>query len=104
MEKNKSKWYIKRFVTTVYASIGPSLEATYDVRDDKEPEEVEVGDTVVLPFNDSKGHSWKFVGKVVKIGLYDDGVYKILVDSHDYDHLFLTTPDRIGILKKADKR
>lgn len=37
-KNNKSKWYIKRFVTAVYTSIGAALEVIYEARDDKEPE------------------------------------------------------------------
>lgn len=64
---------------------------------------MEVEDTVVLPFKDSNGHSYDIVGEVVKIGLYDDGLYKISVDSPDHDYLFLTTPDRVGILRKGGR-
>lgn len=101
MERNESKWYIARSVTAMDTSANFIIKKIYEVRDDKEPEEVEVGDSVVIPIKTYGGTDLQVVGEVIKIGLYDDGLYRISVCSSGHDQIFLTTPDRIGILRKG---
>ena len=79
---------------------GPTIKSFYDVRKDKEPQEVEVGDTVVML--DDDGYEDALIGVVDHIGLYDDGLYKIAIKTSNYDCFFLTTPNRIGILEKKE--
>lgn len=104
IERNKSKWYIRRCITDTGFSAEPITKTVYEVRDDKEPEEVEVGDSVVISLKMSGGTDDQVVGQVIKIGLYDDGLYRISVYSPRYDDSFLTTPNRIGILRKGVKK
>lgn len=96
-ERNKSKWYIERMVTNatdfedVYIT-----KPIYEKRVDKKPEEVEVGDRVVM-FGELDTRE----GVVKSIELYDDGLFKIAVGVIGVFTLFYTTPDRIGILEKG---
>lgn len=96
MERNKSKWYIARMVTHV-SFVGVHITNTiYEKRADKEPEEVEVGDRVMM-----FGEECALSGIVKSIELYDDGLFKIAVGVNGVFTLFYTTPDRIGILEKG---
>lgn len=92
---NKSDWYIERMVTNGFGGVY-TTKPIYEKRVDKEPEEVEVGDRVVMfGVLDNKQ------GVVKSIELYDDGLFKIAVTVYGVFTLFYTTPDRIGILEKG---
>lgn len=101
MNRNKSNWYVRRRITMRDGYSGPTIKSFYDVRKDKEPQEAEVGDTVVML--DDDGYEDALIGVVDHIGLYDDGLYKIAIKTSNYDCFFLTTPNRIGILEKKNK-
>ena len=95
MERNRSDWYIERMVTNGFGGVY-TTKSTYEKRVDKKPEEVEVGDHVVMfGVLDNKQ------GVVKSIDLYDDGLFKIAVTVYGVFTLFYTTPDRIGILEKG---
>lgn len=95
MEMNKSDWYIERMVTNGFGGVY-TTKSTYEKRVDKKPEEVEVGDRVVMfSVLDNKE------GVVKSIELYDDGLFKIAVGVSGVFTLFYTTPDRIGILERG---
>lgn len=93
-ENNKSDWYIVRMVTNGYGGVY-TTKSTFEKRVDKKPEEVEVGDRVVMFGLDTRE------GVVKSIELYDDGLFKIAVGVNGVFTLFYTTPDRIGILEKG---
>lgn len=96
-EGNKSDWYIERLITNASGFKGLYItELIYEKRADKEPEEVEVGDRVVM-FGELDTRE----GVVKSIELYDDGLFKIAVGVIGLFTLFYTTPDRIGILEKG---
>lgn len=95
MDRNKSDWYIARMVTNGFGGIY-TTKPTYEKRVDKKPEEVEVGDHVVM-----FGALGNREGVVKSIELYDDGLFKIAVGVIGLFTLFYTTPDRIGILEKG---
>lgn len=98
MDRNKSKWYIARMVTHVDFDTVCITKPVYEERADKKPEEVEVGDYVVMfGVLDSRE------GVVKSIELYDDGLFKIAVGVIGLFTLFYTTPDRIGILEKGER-
>ncbi|WP_288946578.1 hypothetical protein [uncultured Porphyromonas sp.] len=94
MNRNKSDWYIGRMVTNGYGGVY-TTKSTFEKRVDKKPEEVEVGDRVVMFGLDTRE------GVVKSIELYDDGLFKIAVGVNGVFTLFYTTPDRIGILEKG---
>ena len=96
-ERNKSDWYIERMVANGYGGVY-TTKSTFEMRVDKKPEEVEVGDRVVMFGLDARE------GVVKSIELYDDGLFKIAVGVNGLFTLFYTTPDRIGILEKGDVR
>lgn len=95
MDRNKSDWYIVRMVTNGFGGVYVT-KSTYEKRVDKKPEEVEVGDRVVM-FGELDTRE----GVVKSIELYDDGLFKIAVGVNGLFTLFYTTPDRIGILEKG---
>lgn len=97
MEGNKSDWYIERMVTNGYGGVY-TTKPTFEKRVDKKPEEVEVGDRVVM-FSVLGNKQ----GVVKSIELYDDGLFKIAVGVNGVFTLFYTTPDRIGILEKGSR-
>lgn len=96
MERNKSKWYIARMVSHVDFDGFCITSPVYEERVDKKPEEVKVGDRVVM-----FGVLGNKEGVVKNIELYDDGLFKIAVGVNGLITLFYTTPDRIGILEKG---
>lgn len=96
-EGNKSDWYIERMITNGYGGVY-TTKSTFEKRVDKKPEEVEVGDRVVMFGLDTRE------GVVKSIELYDDGLFKIAVGVNGPFTLFYTTPDRIGILEKGGER
>lgn len=98
-ENNKSDWYIERMVTNATGFEDVYItKPIYEKRVDKKPEEVEVGDRVVMfGVLDNKQ------GVVKSIELYDDGLFKIAVGVNGLFTLFYTTPDRIGILEKGSR-
>lgn len=98
MERNKSDWCIERMVTNATGFEDVYItKSIYEKRVDKKPEEVKVGDRVVM-----FGVLDKKQGVVKSIELYDDGLLKIAVGVNGLFTLFYTTPDRIGILEKGD--
>lgn len=98
MKRNKSYWYIKRLITSTDGCSNPITEVIYEVRSDKAPMEVEVGDNVLLLKDE-----FNVTGVVEGIELYDDGLFKIAVKVSWSRTLFFTIPDRIGILEKGGK-
>lgn len=96
MDRNKSYWYIERIVTYVRFKDGCVTKPIYERRVDKDPEEVEIGDRVVL-----------FVAPDIKKGvvrntvLYYDGFFEAVVDVDGIPRPFYASPDMIGILKKV---
>ena len=97
-ERNKSDWYIERMVTNGFGGVYIT-KPTYEKRVDKKPEEVEVGDRVVM-FGELDTRE----GVVKSIELYDDGLFKIAVGVNGLFTLFYTTPGRIGILQRGSER
>lgn len=95
MERNKSDWYIERMVTNGFGGVY-TTKSTYEKRVDKKPEEVEVGDRVVL-----------FVAPDIMKGvvrntvLYYDGYFEAVVDVDGFPRPFYASPDMIGILEKG---
>lgn len=97
MDRNKSNWYIERMVTNTTGFEDVYItKPIYEKRVDKKPEEVEVGDRVVM-----FGVLDNIQGVVKSIELYDDGLFKIAVGVNGVFTLFYTTPDRIGILERG---
>lgn len=96
MERNKSDWYISRMVTHVSFENVYITKPIYEKRVDRKPEEVQVGDRIVM-FGVPDDNE----GVVKSIELYDDGLFKIAVGVSGVFTLFYTTPDRIGILEKG---
>ena len=98
MRRNKSDWYIERMVTNGFGGVY-TTKSTYEKRVDKKPEEVEVGDRVVL-----------FVAPDIMKGvvrntvLYYDGYFEAVVDVDGFPRPFYASPDMIGILKKGGER
>lgn len=100
MDRNKSDWYIERTITDVTGFEGVyTTKPIYEKRVDKKPEEVKVGDRVVM-----FGVLGNKQGVVNNIELYDDGLFKIAVGVNGVFTLFYTTPGRIGILEKGGER
>ena len=100
MERNKSDWYIERMVTnaTGFEDVY-TTKSTYEKRVDKKPEEVEIGDRVVLfGVPDIKK------GVVRNTVLYYDGFFEAVVDVDGFPRPFYASPDMIGILKKGGER
>lgn len=102
MINNKSNWYIKRQITVRNEDFGPTLKSFYEVRKDKEPKEVEVGNIVIILNDDD--YEEALIGIVDHIKVYEDGLYKIAVKILNYDCFFLTTPDRVGIICERGER
>lgn len=96
-EKNKSKWYILREISHFNWNGGLVTKSIYDIRIDKEPEEVELGDYLLLLDCDNEQQT---TGIVMSIDLHEDGLFKIGVVVAGQSGLFFTTPNRVGILKK----
>ena len=97
-ERNKSKWYIKRLITSTDGCSDPVTEAIYEIRSDKASKEVEVGDTVLILRDE-----FNITGVVESIELYDDGLFKIAVKVIWSDYRFFTIPSRVGILEEGGK-
>lgn len=96
MDRNKSDWYIKRLITSTDGCSDPVTYEIYEMRSDKEPEEVEVGDAVLILHDE-----FNVTGVVESIELYDDRLFKIAVKVSWSRTLFFTIPSRIGILEKG---
>lgn len=96
-DRNKSDWYIERMVTNGYGGVY-TTKSTFEKRVDKKPEEVKVGDRVVMfGVPDIKK------GVVRNTVLYYDGYFEAVVDVDGFPRPFYASPDRIGILEKGGK-